>query len=161
MKNIFEDWRDIPGFEGLYQVSNLGNVRALNYHYSGKVKNLKQFDRGIGYLVVHLCKNGLQKYYYVHRLVGQAFIENPFNFNEINHINENKQDNRVENLEWCSRDQNVRYSKAKRVKCYKNNKLIKEYEAIRDVIKDGFSQSAVSNCCLGKRMTHKGYSWSF
>lgn len=160
MEKLIEDWRDIPGFEGLYQVSKLGNVRALNYHRSGKVKNLKQSDSGIGYLVVHLYKNGDYKRY-VHRLVAQAFIENPFNFTEINHINENKYDNRAENLQWCSRLFNVRYSKAKRVKCYKNNKLIKEYEAIRDVIKDGFSQSAVSSCCLGKRMTHKGYSWSF
>lgn len=161
MKNIFEEWRDIPGYEGLYQVSNFGNVKALSFHRSGKEKKLKIHNRGIGYLYVGLCKDGKRKFYYVHRLVCEAFIENPQNFSEVNHINENKQDNRVENLEWCSRDQNVRYSKAKRVKCYKNNKLIKEYEAIRDVIKEGFSQSAVSNCCLGKRMTHKGYSWSF
>ncbi len=112
MINNKEVWRDIQGFEGLYEVSNYGNVRSLKY---GKIKYLKPSNNGRGYYQVILCKNGKAKQFTVHRLVANAFIENPNGYNEINHINEDKTNNKVENLEWCTHKYNKRFSSAKQV----------------------------------------------
>ena len=102
-------WKDIEGYEGKYQVNQIGQVRSLNYHMTGKTKRLKPVTNTFGYLQVHLSKNGKCKYYVVHRLVAQAFIPNPDNLPEVNHINEVKTDNRVSNLEWCTREYNNNY----------------------------------------------------
>lgn len=94
-----EIWKDIPGYEGLYQVSNLGNVR--------RTKLLKKYyDKTKGYDVISLSKNGKSKIAKVHQLVAKTFIPNPNNKPEINHINTIRTDNRVENLEWCTRSEN-------------------------------------------------------
>ena len=105
-----EVWKDIKGYEGLYQVSNLGNVMSL--HYRG-TKNKKQLLKPAkdkdGYLSIALYKDGKTKQYRVHRLVASAFIPNPNNYSQVNHINEIKDDNRVENLEWCTAKYNNNY----------------------------------------------------
>ena len=101
MTNVKEEWRKIAELDG-YSVSNLGNVRNDK---TGRI--LKTYDNGHGYQKVEI-KN---KKWYIHRLVGQAFIPNPMNLETINHKNENKRDNRVENLEWLSRVDNLLYSK--------------------------------------------------
>ena len=111
-----EEWRDIGGYEGLYQISNIGNVKSLgrlvNYKNKGKKwqegKILKPLNKR-GYLCVGLWKNGYIKNYSVHRLVAQAFIPNPNNLPQVNHKNEIKDDNRVENLEWCNNYYNSQY----------------------------------------------------
>ena len=90
-----EEWRDIKGYEGLYQVSNLGRVRS-------KRKILKGTPDKDGYLRVALCKNGTRKYFGIHRLVAIAFIYNANNYPCVNHKDENKTNNRVKNLEWCT-----------------------------------------------------------
>lgn len=112
MYNNKELWATIKGYEGLYEVSNYGNVRSLKY---GKIKYLKPSNNGNGYNQVILCKNGKTKQFTVHRLVANAFIENPLNLPQINHKDENKLNNKVENLEWCDSRHNIRHSQAKQV----------------------------------------------
>ena len=104
-----EEWRDIEGFEGLYQVSNTGKVKSLNYRRTGKEKILKAYPNGHDYLQVKLHKDGKKKSCRVNRLVAQAFIPNPDNLPEVNHKDEDKTNNCVENLEWCSKLYNINY----------------------------------------------------
>lgn len=104
-----EIWKDIPGYEGKYEVSNLGNVRSLNYNHTGEIKLLKQGTNKKGYKLVNLCKNGKQKCYLIHRLVAMTFIPNPNNLPIINHKDENKVNNNVNNLEWCTYEYNNNY----------------------------------------------------
>lgn len=105
-----EIWVDIKGYEGLYQVSNLGRVKSLNYRRTGKEKILKPIKMKRQYIKVQLCKNRKPKQYMIHRLVAQAFIPNPDNKEQVNHINGNKADNRVENLEWCTNSENTQHA---------------------------------------------------
>ena len=97
-----ETWKPIKDFEGLYEVSDLGNVRSLNYHNWGIVKNLSPTVDKYGYLRVCLSKDESQFSRCVHRLVALAFLDNPDRLPQINHINEDKTDNRPCNLEWCT-----------------------------------------------------------
>ena len=104
-----EEWKDVVGYEGLYEVSNLGRIRSIDRKVRYKdsyrtVKGvyIKQISEIYGHLIVKLCKEGKKKQYYVHRLVAQAFIPNPNNLPCINHKNEIPYDNRVDNLEWCT-----------------------------------------------------------
>ena len=107
-----EEWKDIPNYDGLYKVSNLGNVKSFNTKTNHKQPiNLKQtMDRKNGYLTVSLCKDKVQKIYRVHRLVAEAFIPNPNNYPIINHKDGRKQNNNVNNLEWCTYQQNIIHS---------------------------------------------------
>ena len=104
-----EEWRDIKGYEGYYQISNMGRVKSLNYRRTGKEGILKAGDNGHGYLFVVLCKDGKDNTCRINRLVAQAFIPNPDNLPEVNHKDENKKNNCVENLEWCSKSYNINY----------------------------------------------------
>ena len=104
-----EIWKDIQGYEGLYQVSNYGNVKSLNYRMTGKERILKSGKTVNGYLAVDLCKNGKRKHSLIHRLVAQAFLENPNNYPQVNHKDENKQNNHVSNLEFCTSFYNMNY----------------------------------------------------
>lgn len=103
-----EKWKDIDGYNGAYQVSDLGRVRSKKY---GRWKVLRARKNTNGYLSLMLCKNGNAKRFSVHRLVADAFIANDNIFNtEVNHKDENKQNNRVSNLEWCDRQYNMTYN---------------------------------------------------
>ena len=103
-----EKWKPIFGYNGLYEVSDLGRVRSI---YSGEWRVMRPAKNPNGYLFVNLKRDGRQKNFYIHRLVAQAFIENDNIFNtEINHINECKSDNRASNLEWCDRSYNLAYN---------------------------------------------------
>lgn len=127
-----EIWRDIIGYEGFYQVSNLGNVKSLPRKitqfnngtktltfYKGKI--LKPQKRG-NYLIVHLTKKGKQKWLFIHRLVAQAFIEQKEGCNIVNHLDNNPSNNKAENLEWTTYKGNMQYaSKQGRIHCNSNN----------------------------------------
>lgn len=104
-----EIWKDILGYEGKYQVSNLGDVRSLNYNHTGEIKLLKQGTNKKGYKLVNLSKNGKGKHYLVHRLVAMTFIPNPDDLPQINHKDENPSNNNVKNLEWCDAKYNINY----------------------------------------------------
>lgn len=108
--NMVEIWKDIEGYEGLYEVSNQGRVRSLNYNKTGKVKELKPKNNGNGYLIAQLYKCGKIKYFLIHRLVAKAFLEDwSMWFPEVNHKDEDKTNNSVDNLEWCSTKYNNNY----------------------------------------------------
>jgi hypothetical protein len=116
---LMELWKDVKGYEGCYQVSNLGNIRSLDRrvvnHQGGTTRICKgglmtPFDNGHGYLVIALCKDNKRKNHYMHRLVADAFVENPDEKNIINHLDYNTKNNNAGNLEWCTQVENVRYS---------------------------------------------------
>ena len=107
MEENIEIWKDIEGYKGLYQISNYGNVKSLNYNKTGKERILKP-KKNI-YLQIMLHQNAKVKYFYIHRLVATAFILNPKNYPCVNHKDENKQNNHVDNLEWCTYQYNNTY----------------------------------------------------
>lgn len=104
-----EIWKAIEGYEGLYQVSTEGQVRSLGNNKSRKTKILKQSTDSSGYKQIGLHKNGKCKTYLVHRLVAQTFIPNPNNLPQVNHKDEDKINNHVSNLEWCTQEYNNNY----------------------------------------------------
>lgn len=168
-----EIWKDVVGFEGKYQVSNLGNVRSLNYKRLRIIKEISSAKERDGYLYVTLysghCKQHHKK---VHRLVAEAFIPNPEKLPEVNHKDESKKNNRLNNLEWCTSKYNINYgtghqktvkaaleNQAFTVKCLDDNK---EYSSARDAARDKNTQhSGILRCCRGERNTAGGYHWAF
>lgn len=175
----YEVWKDIKGYEGLYQVSNLGRVHSLDRFVPRKTgtvqkvhgKILKLTEDKDGYHQVSLWKRNKVKKAKVHRLVGEAFIPNPNNLPEINHINEVKNDNRVGNLEWCTRKENINHgtrseqvAKTKRkpvigINLNTGKKTI--FKSMRETSKFGFHPSAIRKVCMGEQEAHKGYFWEF
>lgn len=178
-------WKDIEGYEGLYQVSNTGKVRSLNYRHTGKTKVLKQNTKDNGYKRIGLNRNGKNKGYLVHRLVALAFIPNPNNYPIINHIDEDKTNNTVWNLEWCTYEYNNNYgtikeklSKAKKGK-FKggnnsnakpvlmltlNGEFIKRFNSVveaNEYLGQPRSRDNISNCARGKYKTAYGYIWKY
>ena len=161
-----EIWKDIPGFENLYQVSNLGRVKSL--HYGNKLSNkqqlLKPRNNGDNYLTVVLKG----KKYYIHRLVAQVFISNKKRLPQVNHKDENKMNNNVNNLEWCTAKYNCNYGtsrdkfKKKVIQYDKNMNKINEYKSISEAYrKSNIFISSISAVCLKKRKTAGGYIWRF
>ena len=102
-----EIWKPIKGYEGLYDVSSWGRIRSLNYYCKGKREILKLSAKPNTYIKVGLRKDGTVRYYRVHRLVAEAFLPNPLNLPQVNHIDGNKQNNAINNIEWCSPKQNT------------------------------------------------------
>lgn len=149
-----EIWKEIEGYEGLYEVSNLGNVKSL---ISGKILKPKK-DKD-GYLYVGLYQQGKQKAHKVHRLVAQTFLNTQNTYTEVNHKDEDKTNNIVDNLEWCTRSYNVNYSQSKQVMCVETGIIYSS--ATEAAHKTGFSQANISMCCLEGRKTRKGLHFKY
>lgn len=171
-----EEWKKVEGFEGFYEVSNFGNVRSLNYHNWGIVKNLTPVVDRYGYERVCLTKNGKQFNRLVHRLVATAFVENPNDLPQINHLNEIKTDNRVVNLEWCSAKENTnhgtrnqRMSQSKKNKNCKavvqmdmNGNEIRKWVSFMEVNRVlGYDVGFLARCCKGRSKSAYGYMWCY
>ena len=176
-----EIWKDIKGYEGIYQVSNLGKVKSLNYKRGKHEKEIKQALNSRGYLEVGLF-NGKVKTHRVHRLVAQTFIPNPENKDEVNHIDGNKKNNAVSNLEWNTSKENVHHAWENKLICFskesrrkagisrqkpclqydKNNHLIKRWDSLKQASKElGICKSTISMCLNGRYETAGGYVWKF
>ena len=178
---LTEIWKDIEGYEGRYQVSNLGRVRSLSLGKIAKFRRehegrvLKPYLTRYGYYLVDLYYDTKKKrHYLVHRLVAQAFIPNPDNLPQINHKNEQKTDNRVENLEWCDNDYNIHYGTGIARRSISQQKQIEQIDmqgnvvAVHDgIVKaseaTGISRSNIGKCCKGKsrHKTAGGYRWRY
>lgn len=157
---MIEEWRDIPSYEGKYQVSNLGNVRALNYHRQKITKLIIAHKDKNGYLRVGLYRNGKIKNYQVHRLVMSAFVEKS-NLT-VNHKDEDKQNNKLDNLEYMTNKENVRYSQAFEIVGVNIETGEKIYfNSTRDVKNYGFSQRCVRRVLAGEYKQTKGYTFYY
>jgi hypothetical protein len=159
--NMIEVWKDIKGYEGLYQISNLGNVKSI-YRYK---KKLKPYKNKNGYYYVNLYKNNQLKHLYIHRLVAENFISNFEKKSFVNHKNGIKTDNRVFNLEWCTRSENelhkhnILEKQVKKVKCLETNNI---YISIADASrKTNIGKGNIWSCCNGRRQTAGGYTWRY
>ena len=168
-----EEWKDIKGYEGKYQVSNIGNVKSLNYNHTHKEKILKlgKADSFFKYCTVDLFKDGKHNRHFVHRLVAQEFIPNPNNLPQVNHKDGNKLNNKVTNLEWITQSENVKHAyetnlikhKRKAVNQYDlNGRFIKKWNGVREIQRIlGYSSGALCDCCKGRQKTAYGYKWEY
>lgn len=179
-----EIWKDIKGYKGIYQVSNLGNVKSLprktnNQYYKGSY--LKQYIYK-GYLKLQLTKHSKSKWFLVHRLVAQAFIPNPENKPQVNHIDGNKLNNSINNLEWVTNSENQIHSyrilknipsmknhfgsnhvAAKAIYQFdKNNIFIKKWSSIIEATKTlNICACNITDCAKGNRKTAGGFIWKY
>lgn len=165
-----EIWKDVDGYEGKYQISNMGNVRSLNFRGTNKTKLLKPIKNKYGYMTVHLCG----KWARVHRLVAKAFIPNEGDKKEVNHINGDIRDNRAENLEWCTPSENSKHAwdtglqkmtEERKKKISRSVVCVEtgvEYYGMQDASnKTNINRRNINACCLGKRQTAGGYHWKY
>lgn len=166
-----EKWVEVLGYDTLYEVSNLGRVRTRKHGVMGYQKEyriVEPRDNGKGYLNFNWKVGGRQKTTYVHRLVAEAFIPNPNGYSDVNHINEDKQDNRVENLEWVSHVANCNYGNRNNKTAHKNSKPVEcietgiVYESAIIASKQlGVGATAISNCLKGRSKSCMGYHWRY
>ena len=165
-----EVWKGIKGYEGKYQISSFGRVKSLKDKYGNyREKILKQKKDDLGYYRINLYKFYKSKTFLVHRLVAEAFIENPNNYKEVNHRDENPSNNKVDNLEWCTAEYNVNYGtrnkrvsekmkgrykgsnhpKARKVQCVTTGK---KFSCIKEAAEYySINRKCISDCCRGKQ----------
>lgn len=178
-----EIWKDITGYEGKYQVSNLGRIKSLplrdgeGWYKRPFEKILTPVRDGELYYRVHLRRNGTNKRISVHRLVAEAFIPNPNGYKYVNHKDEDKTNNRADNLEWCSAKYNTNYGTSiqRRRETFRKNhgravdqfdldwNFIRRFECISDVSQYGISPANVVTCCRGNNGYTQtgGYRWKY
>lgn len=174
-----EEFRDITGYEGLYQASDLGRIKSLerkvktkNGYRIVREKILKTSKDKNGYLLVNLHKNNKMKTHRVHRIIAQTFIPNHENLPQINHIDENTTNNSVNNLEWCSLVYNINYGtgiyrrseKSKKKVCQYdlNGNYIQTWNSIKDAgCKLNIQHANISACCKGKLKQTGNYIWKY
>ena len=178
-----EIWKPVKNYENLYEVSNTGKIKSLSYNHCKTQKIMKPTINSAGYYKVELYKNGKSNIFYVHRLVSESFIENPNNYPCVNHIDCDKTNNNVYNLEWVTYKQNTKHAiknglftpaplKGKHGKYNPNCKSILQYDTNGNFIKLWYSATEAAkffNCkselicaCLrGRNKTSKGFMWKY
>lgn len=176
-----EIWKDIHGYEGMYQVSNLGRVKSIDRVvvksdgtlFRLKSRIMKPYSHT--YMYVRLTKDGKNRSYSIHRLVCEAFHPNPNNYPCVNHKDNNPLNNYVGNLEWCTYAYNNNYGTHSQrlsdtmVEKYgvaidvytKRGEYIKSYSSIRDAINDGYTRDSISKCCRGELDSHCGLIFKY
>ena len=169
MEEKDEVWCPIKGYESLYEESDQGRVKSIGY---GKERILNLARCTSGYLQVYLCKNGEHKKCLVHRLIAQTFIPNPQNLTEVNHKDEDKENNSVQNLEWCSSKYNANFGTrtqrqaeklSKPVLQYtKSGEFVKEWKSAMDVERNlGYFHNNISYCCTGRYKSSYNFIWKY
>ena len=165
-----EHWKSITGYDGLYEVSDLGRVKSLKY---GKERILTPRATHGGYLKVALCKDGKVEQSNIHRLVAKAFIPNPNNLETVNHKDEVKTNNTVSNLEWMSQKDNINYGTrnkrasealSKQVQMFDKStgELLATFPSLMEAERvTGIYHGNISQCCNGKYKSAGGYIWKY
>ena len=176
-----EKWEEIKGYNGLYLVSNTGKVKSMEWNRTKKAKELKQYDQR-GYKLVGIRRNGTLHNYLVHRLVATAFVPNPRNLYDVNHIDGNKANNCAENLEWVTKSENTRHAikmglrpagctyehkkgndspVCKKILQYtKDLEFIRCWNSVYEIENElGYRKQSIHRCCRGERKTYMGYIW--
>ena len=160
-----EIWRDIEGYEGLYQISNKGHVKSL---YNGSERILRPGIESSGYYNIILCNDSVRKTFRLHRLVAEAFIPNPYNKPQVNHKDENKKNNCVENLEWITCMDNCNYGtrneriSRKILQYSKSEEFIREWPGALEVERVlGINNKNINSCCKGKRKSAGNFVWRY
>jgi len=155
-----EIWKEIKGHKG-YEVSNCGRVKSLNYRRTGNEKVLRPQMNRTGYL--YLCFGDHHTKIKVHRLVAEAFVPNPDNLPEVNHIDEDKTNNHADNLEWCSHAYNIKYSHNIAVEQLDpDGHVVKRWESAKEAERQGgFLHSPICECCKGRKHRYKGFLWRY
>lgn len=171
-----EAWKDIKDYEGLYQVSNTGKIKSIDRYVNYKL-NKKRLIKGSikkltlnekGYLKVTLFKNGKGCTREIQRIVAETFIPNLDNKEQVNHIDGNKQNNNINNLEWCSPRENTIHSinvlehyKKPVIQFDLKGKYVNAYMSIKEAgEKNNIRPCSISNCINGRRLTAGGYQWA-
>lgn len=165
-----EIWKPIKNYEKKYAISSYGRVKSLGNNKRKKEKILKPINKK-GYLCVDLCSCGKKQQNKIHRLVAQAFIPNPENKPEVNHIDANKINNSVYNLEWCTRSENeihsykkgIKKNKLKKINQYNlDGKYIKTWKSFAEITRTlGIRDSNLWCCCNNITKTAGGYKWKY
>ena len=182
-----EEWRDVVGYEGYYMVSNLGRVcslaRLVKNRYSTKfttqrilAQTKRKCQGNYTLLEVKLCKDNVAKTITAHKIIATAFLPNPNNLTEIDHIDTNPQNNIVSNLRWVSRKENCNNpltllhigqskkgnkSSSKPIVQMRNDRVVKIFKSATEAGRYGYCRPCIINCCKNRRDTFKGYKWMY
>ncbi|BAM20907.1 HNH endonuclease [Enterococcus phage BC611] len=174
-----EEWLDIKGYEGLYQISNLGRVKSLSkrvVYSNGSIREVPEkiltpSESTQGYLKVNFFKDKKPKTKYIHKLVYVTFVSEVKEGNQLNHINECKFDNTLANLEEVTAKENINHGTRTMRQAWFNSKPVKAvsvedgsvklFPSASQASREGFSRRHISNVCKGKEKTHLGYVWEY